>query len=409
MPDIFRQLREEYGELQQLFEDVYAPAFAKQDWKGYVFARRSLGDGVQVELWYLAEHFLLAWNDWYGTRVRYLRYFGQPAERVPKAWEKFHTRCKGLAEQMLQDHTLDELLHRSWVVGPAMPALLESEKAAAPRDVYHLLVTNHRRVDLLLRASAWVDDTVERVEKSSPHRPIWPRCMDEAVQLNERSMQVWSELSRKVKEVCLWHLRQYSRANLLVSWLVAASHLDTVRPVSALLQVLHQEPTMHPSIEDFARRIELPDRERHTVQHVLHRVTEAIREFGYEGFCEDVTAGDFHASDDSPVGSREIDVIPSKIGGECRPTLLAVSRGNKKGAALSFEKVMQQVKTHLIDCTDRTRMVIFLCDLWSPDILADHREELRAHHRRGVRFLFLLVGSPERVVAPVAVDLAATP
>jgi hypothetical protein len=89
--------------------------------------------------------------------------------------------------------------------------------------------------------------------------------------------------------------------------------------------------------------------------------------------------------------------------------LLGVSRGNKKGAALSFGKIMTQVKAHLIDCADRTRVVIFLCDLWSPDLLDEHLEELRAHHRRGVRFLFLLVGTPDRAVAPVAVDLSAAP
>lgn len=406
MPDTFRQLREEYGELQQLFDDVYAPAFARQDWKGNVFARRSLGDGVQVELWYLAEHFLLAWNDWYGTRVRYLRYFGQPSERFPRVWERFHSKCKGLAEQMLQDDALDELIRQSWVMDSPVSG---AQQDAAPRDVYHLLVTNHRRVDLLLRATAWVDEPVERVEKSPPRRPIWPRCMDEAVQLNDRSLRVWGELSRQAREVCLWHVRQYSRANLLASWLVTASHLDTARPVSALLQVLNQEPTMHPTVEDFARQTEIEDRDRHMIHRVLHRVTDAIREFGYEGFCEDVAAGDFLAGDDSPVGSGEINVIPSRHGGECRTTLLAVSRGNKRGAPLSVEKVMTQVKTHLIDCTGRTRVVIFLCDLWSPDLLADHLEELRAHHRRGVRFLFLLVGLPDRVVAPVAVDLAATP
>jgi hypothetical protein len=409
MPDIFRQLRQDQGELQKLFDDVYPPVFARQDWKGIVFAQRSLEDGVEVELWYLAEHFLLAWNDWHGTRGRYLAYFGQPSDRFPRSWENLHLRCKGLAEQMLRDERLDEIVHESWVTGPAFSALLGEEQEATPRSVYHLLVMNHRRIDLLLRASTWQDEPVEGAERTSPLQPVWPRCMDEAVRLNNSSMRGWQELPRWVREDCLWHLRQYRRATLLASWLVATSHLATRLPLSALLHVLNQEPTMHSTIEDFTRRLEISEEERQTVGRVLHRIAEAIAEFGYEGFVEDVASGDFLGGEQSAVGSDAIDIIPTRTGGVCRTTLLAVSRGNRKGAALSFGKVMTQMKAHLIDCTGRTRVVIFLCDLWSPDILDDHLEELRAHHRGGVRFLFLLVGTPNRVLAPVAVDLSATP
>jgi hypothetical protein len=35
----------------------------------------------------------------------------------------------------------------------------------------------------------------------------------------------------------------------------------------------------------------------------------------------------------------------------------------------------------------------------------EYRGDLRAHHARGVRFLFLLVGVPGRSLASVAVDL----
>jgi hypothetical protein len=305
---------------------------------------------------------------------------------------------------MLRDERLDEIVHESWLTG-----FVAEEPEATPRSVYHLFVTNHRRIDLLLRASTWEDEPVEGTEPASPRRPVWPRCLDEAMQFNSRSLRVWQELPRRVREGCLWHLRQYRRATLLASWLVANSHLAGVRQPSALLHVLTQEPIVHPTIEDFARRLEIEEQDRQTVNRVLHRVTTAIADFGYEGFVEDVASGDFLGGDDSPAGSNRINIIPSKVGGDCRTTLLAVSRGNKKGAALSFGKIMALVLAHLLDCTDRTRVVIFLCDLWSPDLLDDHLEGLRAHHRRGVRFLFLMVGTPDSVVAPVAVDLGAAP
>ncbi len=83
--------------------------------------------------------------------------------------------------------------------------------------------------------------------------------------------------------------------------------------------------------------------------------------------------------------------------------LLAVSRGEKKAGG--FPSVMRQVKEHLIRCP-ATRAVIVVCDHWRPD---EHIGDLRACHDRGVRFMFLLVGIPGRVVAPVAVDLGLIP
>lgn len=403
MPNIFRQLRQDYADLQKLFDDVNPPVQANQDWKGNVIARRSLEDGVQVELWYLAEHFLMAWNDWSGMWERYLAYFGQPAERIPRSWRRLLTRCNVLAGQMLRDERLDELVHKSWFMGPVISALLGEEQEPTPQAAYRLLVTNHRRIDLLLRGGGPAEET----KQVSGRKPAWPRCMDEAVKSNTHAMRAWPNLPRRVREDCLWHLRQYGRANLLASWLVPTSHVATQNPSSALFHLLNQEATMHPTIEDFAWRLELDEQGRQMVHRVLHRVTTAVGEFGYDGFCEDVTSGDFIGGNESPVGSNAINTIPGKDR-ECRAIVLAVSRGNKKGAALSFGKIMTRVKAHLIECKDRTPVVIFLCDIWSPEILDEHIEELRAHHRQGVRFLFLLIGTPDRVLAPVAVDLAAS-
>jgi hypothetical protein len=41
-------------------------------------------------------------------------------------------------------------------------------------------------------------------------------------------------------------------------------------------------------------------------------------------------------------------------------------------------------------------------DLSSPD---EHREELRAHDQNGTRFVFVLVGVPDRILGPVPVEL----
>ena len=45
--------------------------------------------------------------------------------------------------------------------------------------------------------------------------------------------------------------------------------------------------------------------------------------------------------------------------------------------------------------------VVVLCDYWNPSMLDEHLGDLRAHHGRGVRFLFLMAGNPGRIVSPV--------
>ena len=142
------------------------------------------------------------------------------------------------------------------------------------------------------------------------------------------------------------------------------------------------------------------------VARVLERVVAAIPEIGYDAFVDDVTCTEFRGGPESLVGTGAINLIPSQAHGPCHSVLLAVSRGEKK--ASGFPSVVRQVREHLIRCP-ATRAVIVLCDHWRPAVLDDHIGDLRACHDRGVRFLFLLVGIPGRVVAPVAVDLGLRP
>jgi hypothetical protein len=407
--NVFRHLRDGVRELEGLHTDLYTPVLARQDWRGNTFARRSLGDGVPVEVWYLAEHFLLAWHDWHGLRDRCLSYFGQPADRFPRSWSTLDTRCRGLADRLMRDAQLDEIVADSWFLGPAADELVGDPEQPSAKSVYHDIVTNHCRVSLMVTADAWEDAVAEELERVAPRGPIWPRSLEMSRWLNARLISAWADLPRQVREDASWHLRQYQRANLLASWLMATTPLATERPQSALLYVLSLERTMMPTIEDFIRHLNGEENDRRMAARVLHRVTEAVAELGYDDFVEDVTSGEFLGGQDSAVGSDGINLIPSKNRGACCTILLAVSKGADKRSAVGFPKIMTQVKTHLIDCTDKTRVVIVLCDHWSPTTLDDHLDELRAHHRRGVRFLFLMAGTPGRVVAPVAVDLGVAP
>jgi hypothetical protein len=415
--DLLRRLRDGAREVEGFHDDLSAPVFARQDWRGTTFTRRSLGDGLPVEVWYLAEHFLLAWHDWRALRESYIRYFGQPPSRFPRSWDALNRRCLDLANRLLRDAHLDEIIEDSWVFGPTAEVLIADGEPPSATSVYHQVVTNHRRLSLLERADAWLEPPGTQQplfdllghERVGARDRIWPKSREAAQQLNGRLRLLWPDLPRQVRDACLWHLRHYQQANLLASWLLADTPLMRDRPQSALLYALNREQIVHPTIEDFARRLQIGEDDRRSVNQILHRVTDAIAQFGYASFVEDVTSGEFLGGESSAVGSDAINIIPNKNMEKCCTTLLAVSRGIEKRSRLSFSKVMVQVKAHLIECADNTRVVIFLCDHWSPTMLDDNLDELRAHHRRGARFLFLLAGMPDRGVAPLSVDLGAAP
>lgn len=406
MSEAWRTLQQSYREVDKLFADLQPPVFARQDWKGSVYARRSLGDDVQVEVWYLAEHFLLAWNDWWGLCERYLRYFGQPDEKLPRTWRALGSRCRSLADRIVRDRMLDEIITHNWFL-PTGLSILAGEEEGSPRSLFHALVMSHRRLTLVLLLESHPERSEDVVSKMMPEGPILPEASDTARSLNRRLIGQWQELSSTLREDTLWYLRNYQRANLAVSWLMeeTTQRIDDTR--SAFLHAVTSEKHVPPSIEAFVQQLNIEAGERQTVSRVLRRVESAISEVGYESFLEDLSSAEFLGGNDSPVGSDAINLIPGHGKAACCTTLLAVSQGDKK--AIGFPSIMKQVREHLIRCTNKTRVVIVLCDYWHPDMLEDHIGDLRAHHDRGVRFLFLMVGTPGRVVAPVAVDLGMNP
>jgi hypothetical protein len=143
-----------------------------------------------------------------------------------------------------------------------------------------------------------------------------------------------------------------------------------------------------------------------TVARLLDRMQAAIGELGYEAVAEDLVSDDLIDGDDSLLASDEVMVIPGHKDDDSRPILLAVTRGWSGKGALSFTRVMRQVKARLTAGAGAIRYVVVFCDAWdTPAFEEEHREELEAHARQGVRFSFVMVGVPNRVLGPVPVDL----
>jgi hypothetical protein len=376
---------------------------AHREWTASVHARRSLGENVQVEAWYLAEHFLLAWSDWTGLTGRYTRYFGQAENALPQSWNRTDAKCRGLAIRLFQDRTLDGLVATTWKQLVVFKALV-GDAPICSRSLFHALVTSHRRMMLASTAEGLSEEAgTAAISKEMPSvRPPWPETFHLARDLDSAIISMWSRLAPGIRDDALRHLRNYQRATLTVSWLAPDHRAGRDRPVSALAHLVTERRTMTPSIERFLSDLNVEPDERRTIDRVLNRIQAAVAEVGYENFVEDILSGEFLGGPDTPAGSGDINVIPSHANGACCATLLAVTKGEKR--TVGFPSVMKQVREHLIRCTGKTRVVVVLCDHWRPDMLDDHYGDLRAHYDRGVRFLFLLVGIPGRALSPVAVD-----
>jgi hypothetical protein len=395
-----------------------------------VYAPRSLGDhDTKVELWYLAGHFLLAWHDWHTLRGRYRGYFGTEDHETPfpKTWKRLDEQCFDLAQELLHTKGLDDLLSNDW----RMTGEIQAEDDAAPplREAVHVAIQNHRRWHLMRNSAAsYFMGLSEPTEFQEQREFGWIQCLKLVRRLNDETYAVCRRIDEMLDGMIRHYLRSYLCANLLYSWLGRPEEggpesvsfpsgidfggssrsgppgADLDLGESALIQLL-SERIVIPPIDQYLAQLE-DDNTRGTVRHVLERIVSAIAEGSFDDFVDDVASGEVRGGPESVVGASAINLIPSETRGPCHAVLLAVSKGDKK--AIGFINIMREVRTHLITCP-QTKAVVVLCDYWAPGMLDEHLGDLRAHHKRGVRFLFLMAGIPRRTVSPVAVDLGMTP
>ena len=144
---------------------------------------------MQVEVWYLAEHFLLAWNDWWGLCKRYLRYFGQPEDKLPGTWRKLAAKCHVLAHRIGRDRSLDEIVAEGWIMPPAISQLVAAAQRVGEYDrlaktLFHALVMNHRRLTMLTSLELPVAMVAEEKGGLMPDGPVWPGASETARKLN---------------------------------------------------------------------------------------------------------------------------------------------------------------------------------------------------------------------------------
>ncbi len=147
-----------------------------------------------------------------------------------------------------------------------------------------------------------------------------------------------------------------------------------------------------------------------TLARLLDRLGAAIGELGYQAVVQGLISDDLIGGDDSLLASDEVMVIPGHMDDNCQPILLALTKGWRGKDTLSFTRVMRQVKARLTAARGGIKHVVVVCDACdTPAFEEEHREELEAHARQGVRFHFVMVGVPDRLFVPIPVGFDRTP
>lgn len=416
MSDALRGLRNQARDLEKLLKDV-KQSERQTSLDSTVDARNSLGDEVVVSRWALLEHFLVTFVEWNQIHERYVRYFGQTEHTASPRWHHLRHECAQTcynisagANQAYQE--LPSRFAQQWL--PQAPGhIRHSDGSPDVEALYHEIV----QADLQWRtamACRWqpespLEDLWQFVSEArypqTPAASAWQNLANDLRGTQQRLLARFSELEPAAQSDLRYFLRNYRHATLRVSWLEQQGRDNDN---SLLFAINNGESGRVSVLRDFLEielmRDDRPDKEYRIVDRVLGRIADAIREIGYESFVDDVTSEDFLGGEDSPLGSAEINIIPGKGHTACCPVLVAVSRGASRRSKLGFGKIMQEVKVHLTSCAGVTKAVIVLCDTWdSRSFIDEHYVELQAHHRKGVRFLFLMIGAPNTAVSGVRV------
>jgi len=222
---------------------------------------------------------------------------------------------------------------------------------------------------------------------------------------NERLLEHWQQLPERVRDQVWVHARHYLHSVLGVSWLA-----DSTPGVSALLSISWRIQPVSLSLQKPAGLPGLDSPISGAVGRLLDRLKTTIAELGYEAVMEDLSSSELIGGEDSLLASDDVMVVPGHLADASRPILLAVTKGWSGKEPQSFAKVMRQVKARLIESNGTIKVVIVFCDCWdSASFQEEHREELRAHDKNGVRFMFVLVGVPDQILVPVPVEFERSP
>lgn len=387
--NIYFRLKSSAEQLRSLCDDITTIHREIRDPNTVIIPRHSLQ--VEVEYWVLVTHFLMTLGDWQGLLDRWKIHFGQGEK---PAWRRLARDAREVSERLVTKlDVFDAYLRDQWeLISPV----------AAPPDsaegIFHVWA-HAQDVESLA-------EELRRVPIRENHFAAGFSSV--ASSMRQRAMAAYREAEQDMKWELAEYLRQYNHSSLRLSYIferVSGKAAKNINDWEYLERGRGVRIEGRGTAE--AKRIIAE-----TLNPILARIQSVLDEIGYDGLLSDLTARDML---DSGIflphpGGAAVNVIPShskSVG--CCPLLIAFSSGLNKKASISFQKIMNAVRTHLIHCHPKTQVVAFICDSWDSAMFAsDYCSDLSAWHTKGVEFLFLLVASPNSrpVLSEIDVNLA---
>ena len=172
------------------------------------------------------------WNGTTGTCSKsvFLAISASRRSSFPRAGSDWMALCAVLANQLLRQNELDQLVSHSWLANGTMGNMQQGAQPSVC-DVYQLVVQNYRRWSLLRDAVAGrLEPIADPGKESKPAGEVWAKCRQLVVELNEKTVASCQPLMDLIGRDLRFHLRHYCHANLLVSWLMnGAGETDLIR------------------------------------------------------------------------------------------------------------------------------------------------------------------------------------
>jgi hypothetical protein len=224
----------------------------------------------------------------------------------------------------------------------------------------------------------------------------------------EKESGLTSYLERYNDCTVKWRIRNYRLAEWLLPWIKSSEGKSLDEVYSALFrhERNNKEQAMNYAeniLEQMHNEIQSLDVDRQNLKSILHRVTETIQNVGYDDFVDVVTDRGQDGPQSMLGNTSPINLIPSteKQSGCCREITIMVAKNAGTRGRKNFGSVLRELRSHLVQCFDRTRLVLMLHDEWDQKAMQESELDLKAHQEHGVCFIPLLVRGNQVVKVPL--------
>lgn len=174
-------------------------------------------------------------------------------------------------------------------------------------------------------------------------------------------------------------LFRYQNANMETTMLIS-------KDISS--QIMEENPTL--------------DINTNNLRAVLDRISEAIQHFGYRNFVERATDTGQYGSD-SILGAGAINVIPSSDNcvSACCEMVVTIAEGPGLKYRSSFGSVLRELRSHLLECRQSTKLVIILSNTEDSRAIKENNLDLQFYRDKGIIFVPLYVIDDQITKMPI--------